>query len=404
MKARRNSEKGQAIYLILVVFVGLLAMVGLVIDGGRLFVERRRVQNVTDDAAMVGAYVKCISTGENLVTAVRDMALQNGFDHDDPQTVVSVNNPPSSGPYTGNTDYIEVIIESEIESTFIQLVYGGPLEAAARAVGYCTGVSFEDYYNKAVYAGSSTCNNTIDLSGSEVNLIGGYHSNNDVKISGSTNYVQGEASYVTSADGGGDKVTYNPAENNPTQTSVVEAPPLYDIEDFAPGGSIAAEAQAAGKYYSCECKIDKGWLESQGLWDDATKTLPSGIYYTTGEISLSANEINGTVTLVSRDQISFSGSDHVLRPYYQGLLAFSDYERSSGSKCSTAVVKLSGSEQNWKGIIYAPNGLIEMSGSDNTSVEGMLIGNTVKMSGSENFIQYNPDYLPPDPPAVELAE
>ena len=139
------------------------------------------------------------------------------------------------------------------------------------------------------------------------------------------------------------------------------------------------------------------------MYNDSTDTLKDGLYYTTGEIDLSASDIIGNaVTLVARDKVSFSGSSHTLSPYMDGLLVFTDAEGSN--QCNTAVVKMSGSSHNWGGIIYAPNGLIEMSGSSNTSVNGSLIGNTVKVNGSGISIVYDSSLMPSDPPKIELTK
>ncbi len=89
-------------------------------------------------------------------------------------------------------------------------------------------------------------------------------------------------------------------------------------------------------------------------------------------------DMTGTVTLVtSNDEIKFSGSNHNLQPWdAEGLLAFSNEVESF----SDAVVKLSGSGR--MGIVYAPNGLIEIPGSGNANVDGALIGMSVKITGS----------------------
>ena len=50
----REKERGQAMILIVVGIVGLIAIVGLAIDGGQLHNSRRQVQNAADSAAMAG--------------------------------------------------------------------------------------------------------------------------------------------------------------------------------------------------------------------------------------------------------------------------------------------------------------------------------------------------------------
>jgi hypothetical protein len=52
IRARR--ERGQVLIIIAVALVGLLALAGLAIDGGNLFMERRRAQNAADAGALAG--------------------------------------------------------------------------------------------------------------------------------------------------------------------------------------------------------------------------------------------------------------------------------------------------------------------------------------------------------------
>jgi Flp pilus assembly protein TadG len=50
----RLSERGQTMIIMVFAMIGLLAMTGLAIDGGTVYVERRRMQNAADSAALAG--------------------------------------------------------------------------------------------------------------------------------------------------------------------------------------------------------------------------------------------------------------------------------------------------------------------------------------------------------------
>ena len=54
MKKIERAQSGQALVILLFVMVGLLAMMGLAIDGSIVFLERRRMQNAGDAAALAG--------------------------------------------------------------------------------------------------------------------------------------------------------------------------------------------------------------------------------------------------------------------------------------------------------------------------------------------------------------
>jgi uncharacterized membrane protein len=53
--SRTDRESGQVIVFVAVLMVVLVAVVGLVTDGGMLFTQRRDLQNVADAAALAGA-------------------------------------------------------------------------------------------------------------------------------------------------------------------------------------------------------------------------------------------------------------------------------------------------------------------------------------------------------------
>ncbi|TAK00728.1 MAG: hypothetical protein EPO36_07615 [Chloroflexota bacterium] len=61
----RRGERGQVLGLVAIAMVAILAMVGLVIDGGNVFSHQRMTQNATDSAANAGATV----IAKNLLTA-----------------------------------------------------------------------------------------------------------------------------------------------------------------------------------------------------------------------------------------------------------------------------------------------------------------------------------------------
>jgi len=54
--SRVDTQRGQILVVFALAFVAIVAMVGLIIDGGDTFVQRRNMQNVADAAAMAAAY------------------------------------------------------------------------------------------------------------------------------------------------------------------------------------------------------------------------------------------------------------------------------------------------------------------------------------------------------------
>jgi len=81
--SRTRSNDGQIIVIFALGLVAMIAMVGLVLDGGSSFAQRRGQQNAADLAAMAGANEFLISGDKTTATAVaQSIAAQNGYPQD----------------------------------------------------------------------------------------------------------------------------------------------------------------------------------------------------------------------------------------------------------------------------------------------------------------------------------
>src|SRR5689334_14336741 len=120
----RRAESGQAIVLMALVAVLLLGMLGLAIDGGGLYFLWRDAQNATDAAVMAATYARCTNGDET--KAALQAAAQNGFDNNGISNTVKVFT-PTDGIGANNRNYIQVNINAQKPSYFIQIVYKNPL-------------------------------------------------------------------------------------------------------------------------------------------------------------------------------------------------------------------------------------------------------------------------------------
>jgi Flp pilus assembly protein TadG len=81
----RQSERGQILVLFTLAIVVIIAMLGLVLDGGGSFAQRRNQQNVADFAALAGAAAYINTVGDSATktaaadTAARGNATANGY-------------------------------------------------------------------------------------------------------------------------------------------------------------------------------------------------------------------------------------------------------------------------------------------------------------------------------------
>jgi Flp pilus assembly protein TadG len=80
--SRSRAQGGQVLVVFALSLVAIVAMTGLVIDGGATFVQRRDMQNVADAAAMAAGYSYSLdSDTDNARTAARGTAASNGYIH-----------------------------------------------------------------------------------------------------------------------------------------------------------------------------------------------------------------------------------------------------------------------------------------------------------------------------------
>lgn len=75
-----TEETGQAVVIVALLMVGLIAMLGLVLDGGNAYAQRRRMQNAADAAALAGAgrMSQSETTNEQVLAGVHEYASRNG--------------------------------------------------------------------------------------------------------------------------------------------------------------------------------------------------------------------------------------------------------------------------------------------------------------------------------------
>ncbi len=150
---RRNTwpERGQALILIALAAFGLFAVVGLAIDGSAKFSDRRHAQNAADTAALAGGLELARDRTANWTNIARLIATKNGYGGDLLQSQVWVHfcdnigtSPVNCGPYDGSHHYIQVVIQSNVDTYFARLLGINQSHNLVNAVTY---VSVEEPLN-----------------------------------------------------------------------------------------------------------------------------------------------------------------------------------------------------------------------------------------------------------------
>ena len=404
----RRGERGSVITVSALLFSGLLIMAATAVDLGNARQIGSQAQHAADAAAL-GAARKLIESDP--VTAIS--VAQSLIDANEMNSsLATVSVPPLAGSRAADPDCVEVTVTDQVATGFAVIIGIDHLDVTARAVA-CGAAGATGYDGPAIFANTTTCNEkSMIFNGSTNDVIGGFHSNDEIDIPGSNNTFTETATFVSSSSVGGSGNTFplGVPQSAPTAPIPVE----FDITDYQPLGAKALEAAAdpgASYYNAGSNKIDTGWLESNAGFNSGTGELQPGLYYTTSDIDLSGSfhvAGGGGVTFVAGGQITVSGSSQTLDPWDStNLLLFSNYLKTSPvtntDNCDSSAISIAGSDIAWTGFIYAPNGQAKLNGSGNASV-GSVVAWTVEVSGSGLTIQRPASAASTGNPQLKLVE
>src|SRR5689334_19414413 len=115
-----SSQRGQALVMIALAAIGLFAFAALAIDGSAVFSDRRHAQNAADTGVLQAALTKI--RGGDWERAGLNRAKSNGYDDNGISNDVLFYNPPISGPYLGDDQYIQVKIRSDVKLFFARVI------------------------------------------------------------------------------------------------------------------------------------------------------------------------------------------------------------------------------------------------------------------------------------------
>lgn len=117
--AKRN---GKILVLLAIMLPTLLGIAGVVLDGGLIASEQRKLQHAVDAAALAAAMdLRLSKTDAQATQTARDVIqTANGFT----DATITVNLPPESGDFQGQLGHVEVIAESTYSSHIMGLLDG----------------------------------------------------------------------------------------------------------------------------------------------------------------------------------------------------------------------------------------------------------------------------------------
>lgn len=387
-----ESEDGQMLLLFAIMFMALLFTVGLAVDAGQLYVAKRSMQEAADAAAFGGAVVLYQGgTTTQAYSAATADATTNGFSADTYTTVTI--GAPSSGPYVGNTLFVEVIIVRQIRTSLV------PAESVlnpVRARGVAGAQAIGNSFGLLALNSSGTCvalgiaGITVTGGGTaQLNCSGGSPISGSVLTDAAGTYVVGTASGGCCSPGGslhnGSPSAADPFAGFPK--------PTFGSSSINTSTSCSSQNLAPGYYANLDTLGSCGWHLTGGRYilrgggmntgdynvDETGGSTGVVIFLTTGNYAggpggSSCGTIttdNGSITLKAMSTGQWAGMVIYMDP-----------------ACGAQTLSTGGGTINLTGTVYTPTAKLT-TGDVAVNVTGQVIFNNYATDKANINVTYN---------------
>lgn len=383
-----GARRGQFMVLFAIALVALVGMAGLAVDVGFFWNQRRRIQSAADAGAVAGAQELLQGNSTDVTSAAQTDASLNGFANGVNGASVSVANPPTSGPYAGNADAVQVTVTQPQSSFFLNALSFSSFTLSASAV--------------AAFDPSPTCIYSLGASGSSsLNASSGATMQSACGMlvnSSSPDALTVSSGATIQAPAIGVVGNYSNSGGTISPTPTTGLAPVND-----PLAGMAAPEVGDCNYNNFRAQAGAVLSANPGVYcggisvtSGATLTLNPGTYILDGG-GLSVNSggtLNGSgVTFYNTEgaaayqpvSVTSGGTMNLSAPTsgtYEGILFFQDRNISS-QDASMANVFNSGSALNLEGTLYFPTSPLDFSSGGAATAYTILVASQVSFtSGS----------------------
>jgi hypothetical protein len=200
---------------------------------------------------------------------------------------------------------------------------------------------------------------SLDLRQDEFYAMKNTHSNASLRIHGDDGIVFGDVTYRCWLNNQGNNGWYG---SGPTRVTTIVSSPI----------SFNAAA------VPCTYSVTGNWnLNNNGAWwvggNSNSRRLNPGVYCATGTISLTRDDVRGTVTLIAGGRIDTNADSLTLRAFHASGVLF---HSNSGS---LSAVEVDGDHNSLAGHIYVPDGRIDVTGRDFT-LNGSVVAERIRLN------------------------
>lgn len=168
---------GQVVVLICVALVTIMGMIAVVADFSFMQNQRNMMQTAADSAAMAGA--EELNYGDQVAAGQAD-AASNGYSNGQNGVTVAINNPPTTGPNSSNTAYVEAIVSMPEPTYFLHVLGVSSINASARAVAYEGNGPNCIYVLDPTASSAMSVNGNVTIAAPTIGVVGNYSSTGNV--------------------------------------------------------------------------------------------------------------------------------------------------------------------------------------------------------------------------------
>lgn len=112
----------------------LIGSAGLATEGGLWFYVHQTLQGAADSAALSAATLYSLNTSQSLDAQAQSVVAGYGYVAGNSGTTITVNRPPATGAYAGNTQAIEVVVTTQQARMLSSIFSTGMVTLTGRAV------------------------------------------------------------------------------------------------------------------------------------------------------------------------------------------------------------------------------------------------------------------------------
>ncbi|MGD1028233.1 pilus assembly protein TadG-related protein [Candidatus Binatus soli] len=382
------SASGQVMVLICVALVALLGMIAVVADFSFMQDQRSMMQTAADSAAMASAQE--LNYGDAVAAGKADAAT-NGFTNGQSGVTVAINNPPSMGPNTSNTAYVEAIVTMPEPTYFLRLLGVSSISVSAR------GVAYEGNGPNCVYVLDPTATSAMSVTGnvtiqSGCGVLVDSSASNGLAVTGNVTITAPTIGVVGNYTSSGN-VSFTPT---PKTAVIAASDPLAYLTEPTVGScahssfSLSGNTGSSGSPYQLYAGTYCGGISVSGnSWlnfNAGTYVLAGGGMTITGNSVMTGTGVTfynttgtggyGAIALNGNSTVNFSAPTS---GSLAGILFFQDRSIPSTAAGSTIT---GNSSSTFNGAIYFATTAVTYNGNSAVNGYSILVSDKVVINGN----------------------